>query len=395
MFSNIVGQEKIISILRKEAATNSITNSMILYGNNYTGKLTTALEIARVINCQSDKSINCSCPSCIQLKNTEHPSIVLLSRRNHSEELKQLSNIYVKDKNEEIKHKINRLIKLIFLPLKDFIIENVFTETDKNQFSGIYEAINEILEKQAYTSSDLDTILKKINTLYGYYKNFNIPVNSIRNVIDWSYITRNNYKKVIIIDKIDYLEKSSSNILLKRLEEPSPDLYFILIAEKLSKIITTVRSRCRSYYFSDLNEESVNYILRKNYMIENEKYSSLADFFLMENACSTEKIKILTDKIINVLFNNNYTFTDLMLLTETLKEKDVILALMQTLPSEIEYTYKKYQNKNLVKLSDDIIGYITVELKNRIKRVGVFNCSPKNQFESILFSIKEMVMRYV
>ena len=73
-------------------------------------------------------------------------------------------------------------------------------------------------------------------------------------MLNWTYVSQPDINRVVIIDHVDYLEKSSQNILLKRLEEPSINLYFILIVENKNKISKTILSRCRCYYFKKISK---------------------------------------------------------------------------------------------------------------------------------------------
>lgn len=52
-------------------------------------------------------------------------------------------------------------------------------------------------------------------------------------------------KRVVIINPAEKLNLSASNALLKILEEPPSDCYFILVAEQLSTIPSTIISRCQ------------------------------------------------------------------------------------------------------------------------------------------------------
>jgi DNA polymerase III delta' subunit len=58
--------------------------------------------------------------------------------------------------------------------------------------------------------------------------------------------------KVFIIDPANLLNASSSNALLKGLEEPPDNSYFILITNSLHALLPTIRSRCQSYAFTPL-----------------------------------------------------------------------------------------------------------------------------------------------
>jgi DNA polymerase-3 subunit delta' len=63
--------------------------------------------------------------------------------------------------------------------------------------------------------------------------------------------------KVFIIDPANLLNPSSSNALLKGLEEPPGNSYFILLTNRLQALLPTVRSRCQSYIFTPLSLEEL------------------------------------------------------------------------------------------------------------------------------------------
>jgi len=51
--------------------------------------------------------------------------------------------------------------------------------------------------------------------------------------------------KVVIVDAADELNVNAANALLKALEEPPPQVVFLLICSMPGRILTTIRSRCR------------------------------------------------------------------------------------------------------------------------------------------------------
>jgi DNA polymerase-3 subunit delta' len=61
--------------------------------------------------------------------------------------------------------------------------------------------------------------------------------------------------KFIIIDAADELSKSSSNALLKILEEPLANNYLLLISHNLNKILPTIKSRCSLVRIGNLSFE--------------------------------------------------------------------------------------------------------------------------------------------
>src|SRR5262245_57373288 len=63
--------------------------------------------------------------------------------------------------------------------------------------------------------------------------------------------------KVFIIDPANLLNAESSNALLKGLEEPPDNSFFILIAVNLHELLLTIRSRCQIYHFSPLKLDDI------------------------------------------------------------------------------------------------------------------------------------------
>ena len=73
-----------------------------------------------------------------------------------------------------------------------------------------------------------------------------ITVDLIRKITDFTNLTSAfSSKRVIIIDAIDEMNKNSSNALLKILEEPNENIFFLLINHNSNKAIPTIKSRCR------------------------------------------------------------------------------------------------------------------------------------------------------
>ncbi|HAU21785.1 MAG TPA: DNA polymerase III subunit delta' [Erythrobacter sp.] len=71
-------------------------------------------------------------------------------------------------------------------------------------------------------------------------------------------------RRVIIIDPADDLETSASNALLKSLEEPPKGTFFILVAHRPSRLLPTIRSRCRTLRFEALKDEEIEGMLRES-----------------------------------------------------------------------------------------------------------------------------------
>ena len=84
-----------------------------------------------------------------------------------------------------------------------------------------------------------------------------IDINQIRELIlNLNKSSFNTKPRFVLIDNIEYLNINSINALLKVLEEPNSNIYFILINNN-KKILATLLSRCVNYKIYLTNKESL------------------------------------------------------------------------------------------------------------------------------------------
>ena len=87
----------------------------------------------------------------------------------------------------------------------------------------------------------------------------NIDVNQIREMITYTNkSTFNNMARLILIDNVENLNKNSVNALLKVIEEPNENVFFILINNNEKYILPTLRSRCLTFKINFTFNESIN-----------------------------------------------------------------------------------------------------------------------------------------
>jgi DNA polymerase-3 subunit delta' len=109
-------------------------------------------------------------------------------------------------------------------------------------------------------------LLKKVQN--PYYKleipNANdIKINSIREIQKYLSLKSNLLqKRVVIISNAELMNEASQNALLKNLEEPPEDTYFILTTNNINALRETIRSRCQEFQFAPLSEQEIEKILQ-------------------------------------------------------------------------------------------------------------------------------------
>lgn len=71
-------------------------------------------------------------------------------------------------------------------------------------------------------------------------------------------------RRAIIVDPADDMETSASNALLKSLEEPPQGTFFLLVTHRPSRLLPTIRSRCRVLRFPLLEDTQLNTMLSES-----------------------------------------------------------------------------------------------------------------------------------
>ena len=130
-----------------------------------------------------------------------------------------------------------------------------------------------------------------------------IEIDQIREIIKFTNQSSfNNKSKFIIIDDVEYLNASSSNALLKSLEEPNINVNFILVYNSNLQILDTIKSRCIEIKIN-LNQEYIKLIVNKYF--EDNLYDNINNS--LSNFYSTPKFLIL---LVNYLKENDLSLVD-------------------------------------------------------------------------------------
>ena len=120
-----------------------------------------------------------------------------------------------------------------------------------------------VMTKDVQNDAEKDKIERLINNFQHpdieiiNKNNENIKIDEVREIIYSSIESSfNSPKKIFILCGIENLRKESSNALLKILEEPPKNVYFILLSRTLN-IIPTIKSRTIKFHLSGMNNEEL------------------------------------------------------------------------------------------------------------------------------------------
>ena len=240
--------------------------------------------------------------------------IIQLNLYEHSILLNHFSNLY----------KINKLPNKILLSGKNgsgkstmayHIINYILSSNEECKYDQTHLKINE--DNRSFK-------LVKTNSHPNFYlidlidEKKTIDIAQIREMI--SYNNKSSFDgqpRFVLIDNIANLNKNSVNALLKILEEPTTNTYFILIHNSEKNIISTLKSRCLLFkinYSFNKSIEICNSILGKDILdlINHDlinSYNTPGELVRLIKFADEKKINLKEHKLIDfiiLLINNSY-----------------------------------------------------------------------------------------
>ena len=178
----------------------------------------------------------------------------------------------------------------------------------------------------------------------------NIDVAQIRGMISYTNkSTFNNQDRFIMIDNVEYLNKNSINALLKIIEEPNENIYFILIANSEKKILPTLKSRCIKFKIHFSFDETViicNQILNQN--ILNELNHDLINYYCTPGEI-IKLVQFAEEKQIN-LKDHDVSSIISLIIENTYYKKNIFIKnlLINFIELFLLKRYKTSNNKNFL-----------------------------------------------
>lgn len=92
-------------------------------------------------------------------------------------------------------------------------------------------------------------------------ENDEVKVAEIKKIIKNCELTaHNDLAKIIIIEELDLLNESAANALLKTLEEPTQNTFFLMFTRNYSEVLPTVKSRSLVYDIKFSQDDKYNYL---------------------------------------------------------------------------------------------------------------------------------------
>ncbi len=200
-----------------------LPNAILLLGEKFSSKKTSAIEIAKKI---------------LNEKNLTNPNLLIFANLDTIEAKAHLSTNSYKIINKYLEY-----IKTVIFTKCYFSNEKNLKKIEKN-----INYINSVYYKKEYNINIKNEFIKNIENI-NKELNRSITVYDVKKIQTWIFSEKEK-PKVIYINEIENLSFNVHNSLLKILEGPPSNIYFILAARNKNKIPKTILSRLRVYNFT-------------------------------------------------------------------------------------------------------------------------------------------------
>jgi DNA polymerase-3 subunit gamma/tau len=305
MFENIIGQTTTVQTLRQEMEARSFPSAVLFYGSPFSGKMTTALEAARVLTCGQEGKWSCTCADCRKQRLLIHPNTLLLGGRYFDLEIAAAADVLRRTRKLSAQYLFVRAVRKL---TRRF--DPILWEGDESKIRKVESALAEVEEhldtfepvfpgdqvmNYDRLAERLERVVSLSQSLLKALSSDNVPINQLRRASAWLHLTAlvsasgassaaaspaGTGNKIVILENADRMYDSSSNYMLKLLEEPPADSYLILATTRRSAVIPTVRSRLRPYLFVERKPADQAEVLQRIFHEQNPDYRDLREYFL-------------------------------------------------------------------------------------------------------------------
>lgn len=284
MFENLLFQPA-SQQLSEDIRQGQLPNALLFAGAPASGKLTCALELARVLACTARPAgaWQCNCDSCLKHKSLVSTSVLLVGNRECSLEIAASAKTFLEALAGGASHlRSSRYLFVRSIRKLSLRFSPVLWEGDDkvSKLAPILASMDEDLEElermeivpgenpeKAHDFSKVEKLVKELmglaNKLEAGFMYDTIPVAQMRRVSSWARYKSEFGKKVVIIENADKMQEGSRNAMLKILEEPPEDVVFVLTATRRNAVMPTILSRVRPYNFVLRDGQAQSQVIRR------------------------------------------------------------------------------------------------------------------------------------
>jgi DNA polymerase-3 subunit gamma/tau len=406
MFENIIGQRGAVDTLRAELARGSFPRSALFFGPPYSGKLSAALEAARVLTCQEGTGEwRCECVSCRSQKELLHPHTVLLGTRYWDVEIAACADSLRRNRRPPSQYLFLRSVRKLTRRFDTVVwdAEDSRVKAAQEKVASLEEMLLSLapgreLPAEKKLSDLLEEIISACAQLAALGRGESISIGQIRRLSSWAHVTAGGSKKVAILENVDRMQDSARNALLKLLEEPPESVHIIALSTRRAAIIPTIVSRLRPYAFEQRGPAEESDVLVRIFREEPGHFDGLRSFFLAWKEINPEKLGQLSRRFLEAVADPEE------------QDVDVLAELADILPSDRRSSREKNQKEAVISLLEELMlqlreplrsGTVSLEIledwvdaaRESLMRIETFNMNPSTVMEALFLRMRNIVRR--
>lgn len=229
-----------------------------------------------------------------------------------------------------------------------------------------------------------------------------IKINSIRDIkkfLSMNY-DETGYRFILISDA-HLMNEEAQNALLKNLEEPPENVIFILTTSMISKLRTTIISRCWRINFDPLTEDEIVFVLIEYFKVDKITAEEVAPFAMGSVQSALNLIEAdfhnLKEKTISILrysfgrkFNSAFEELNSVLSDQTSTSYQIIIGMILTWFNDIQkhrLNINRYFFKEHLETLEKFNGkFPDVQLIDISSRLEILSNLPRNNINPSLLS---------
>ncbi len=286
MFENLIGQPA-AGLLAEDIASKRLPPSILFSGPSASGKLTCAIELARVLSCEKGGSWTCTCASCLRHKELAHPDLLIAGPKDSILEIRAASAAFIANRTPATRYLFLRSVRKLSLRFHPSL-----TDRDDAKFAKAVPLLADLEERLEELSpsrplpEDGAELEKSVKGVVGIAEKLesdclwdSMPVAQVRNAAAWSRLSPSGRTKVLVVEGADRMQESARNAFLKVLEEPPANAVFILTTSRRGAIMPTILSRVRTYAFIERDSNSVAEVVSRVFRADPAGIDNLTNFF--------------------------------------------------------------------------------------------------------------------
>jgi DNA polymerase-3 subunit gamma/tau len=402
VFENILYQDAVIQRLRLDIKNNTLPSSLLFYGEPFSGKLTTALELARILTCEQGEAVwGCSCKSCEKQRLLIHPATVMLGNRYFMQEISACGDVLKRNREPFAQYMFVRSVRKLTRRFDaDFSGEGKKSGKTIQLVRRVEELLEEVspgmnIDDDNKLESVVSGIFETCRKISGVFENSSIPIDQVRKAAFWVHTSVEGLNKVVVLENADHMLAGSKNALLKTLEEPPENVYFILITAGKSSLLPTVLSRVRPYDFIPRDEKSSGAVLQKIFREKSDEYTTLKDYFQAWNNIDPVLLKNLASKIAGYLFaesvSQEETAEIVAEVTDAADRKEFAVALIEEVIIRLNTRLRK-SGEGVSKKPRELKKLVVWNrlLNDCCQQMEIYNQRPPLLLEHLLYTMREV-----